>query len=256
MARGPSIIVVMSKLDLDNLDETDFEEFCFELLHELGFVNVDWRKGTGLQSSPADRGRDIVAQLERIDIDGSKHLETWFIECKHQKRGVPPEKLQGLLSWANVERPQTALVIASNFLSNPAKDYLRDFELNNRPPFRIKYWERPQLNRLTRDKRQFLERFMVGGMRTQAEISAAEQEYFDRVWHERHLVLMTRVEAGERETSPEIIERAKEAAERVRGSYPPGEIRPVEDDFEWGFWNGKLSALRWVLGEEWDFLDT
>ncbi len=46
---------------------------------------------------------------------------------------------------------------------------------------------------------------------------------------------------------------ALEAAERVKAER--ADIRPV-DDFELGKWNGKLSALRWVPGEEWDFLDT
>lgn len=26
--------------------------------------------------------------------------------------------------------------------------------------------------------------------------------------------------------------------------------------FDWGMLNGKLSALRWILGDEWDMLDT
>ena len=243
-------------LDFEGMDETDFEEFCFELLVEIGFVNVDWRKGTPLPSSPADRGRDIVGQLERTDVDGSKHLETWFVDCKHYARGVPPEKLQGLLAWAHAERPHTALVIASGFLSNPSKDYLNDYELNNRPPFRIKYWERPVLDRLTRDKRAFLDRFLVGGMRSQSEILTAESEFYDRVWHERHLVMLAKVEAGEDHVSPEILEMARKAAEGVRARHEAGDIRPVESDFEWGMWNGKLSALRWVLGDGWDFLDT
>ena len=34
------------------------------------------------------------------------------------------------------------------------------------------------------------------------------------------------------------------------------DLRLCESNFEWGMWNGKLSTLRWVLGSEWDFLDT
>jgi hypothetical protein len=59
-------------LSFAHLSETEFEEFAFDLLHALKFVNVDWRKGTPKKSSPSDSGRDIVAQQLREDVDGSK----------------------------------------------------------------------------------------------------------------------------------------------------------------------------------------
>jgi hypothetical protein len=137
-------------VNFDGWDATDFEEFCFQLLNELdGFRNVDWRKGTPKRSSPADRGRDMVAEVERTDVDGTKHIETWFVDCKRYDQGVPPEAVQGLLAWAQAERPHVALVVASGFLTNACKDHLRSYEENNRPPFRIKYWERPILDKLT-----------------------------------------------------------------------------------------------------------
>ena len=43
--------------------------------------------------------------------------------------------------------------------------------------------------------------------------------------------------------------------QRVEAEYEPEELPPYSD-FEWGMLNGKLATLRWVLGEEWDFLDT
>ncbi len=246
----------MEGLPFDNLDATEFEEFCFELISGLEqFRNVDWRKGTPKPASPADQGRDIVAEVEREDVDGSSHIETWFFDCKHYDSGVPPRALEGLLTWAQAERPAVVVFIASGFLSNPAKEYLSRYEENNRPPFRIKFWERPVLDRLSRGNSELLERFLLSGGRSQSEIIAAEQEFFDRVWYERHLVFRQSYEAGERQEAPESIYRvALEAAERVRSERP--DLRPCEDDFEWGMWNGKLSALRWVLGEEWDFLDT
>lgn len=87
------------------------------------------------------------------------------------------------------------------------------------------------------------------------EILRAEQEFFDRVWHERHLMFRMRYEAGDPgRATVEIYRQALAAAEQIEGRWP--DVRPVESDFEWGMWNGKLSALRWVLGSEWDFLDT
>jgi Restriction endonuclease len=150
------------QFDFSDFDATQFEEFCFELLSGLpNFHNVDWRKGTPKPTSPADRGRDITAEHDRVEVDRARYVETWFIDCKHHKSGVPPEALQGLLAWAQAERPDIALVIASGFLSNSAKDFLAEYERNNRPPFRFKYWERPTINKLARDSLELLSRFFI-----------------------------------------------------------------------------------------------
>lgn len=91
--------------------------------------------------------------------------------------------------------------------------------------------------------------------RTLKEILEAEQEFFDRVWYERKLVSQDKYESGEDErTTEEVYRMMLAAVEQVKSRRP--DLRPCTDDFEWGMWNGKLSALRWVLGDEWDFLDT
>jgi hypothetical protein len=45
------------------------------------------------------------------------------------------------------------------------------------------------------------------------------------------------------------------AAKRTEEELGQDAIGPW-DDFEWGMLNGKLSVIRWVLGEERDMLDT
>jgi hypothetical protein len=246
----------MRSLSFDSLDDTEFEQFCFDLLYELGFVNVDWRKGTGLKSSPADRGRDIVAQWEREEVDGTKHFKTWFVDCKHYKRGVPPERLQGLLAWAEAERPYATLWIASNFLSNGSKDYLRQYEETRRPPFKLRYWERPTLERLTLNRDALLAKYLVAdeGIRSLNEIVTAEQEFFDRVWYDRKLMLQARIEEGAK-VDPTIWQRAQEVMAEVVERYGADQLGSYTE-FEWGMINGKLSALRWVMGDDWDNLDT
>jgi hypothetical protein len=92
--------------------------------------------------------------------------------------------------------------------------------------------------------------------RTLAEIVEAEQEFFDRVWYERsvrHTDAWESGDRGERDTE-EGYHVSIEAQERSLRRRP--DLRPAQDNFERGMWNGKLSTLRWVLGSEWDFLDT
>jgi hypothetical protein len=61
------------------------------------------------------------------------------------------------------------------------------------------------------------------------------------------------VKAGSRPIKREIWEAALRAAQKIEGRYGPENLGPW-DDFEWGMINGKLSALGWALGDEWDML--
>lgn len=169
------------RLNFKRLSDAGFEEFICGLLDSLGFVNISWRKGTPKESSPADSERDIVAYQDRVDIDRAHHLEKWFVDCKHYSRGVPPTALRNLLAWAEAERPDGVLFAVSGFLSNPSKDYLEKYRENNRPPFKIKHWKKPQLERLTRARvaRKF---FSTGPrIRSVKSILAAEDEFCMKV---------------------------------------------------------------------------
>jgi hypothetical protein len=42
----------------EHLSSVDFEQLVYDLLGTLGFVNISWRKGTALNASPSDRGRE------------------------------------------------------------------------------------------------------------------------------------------------------------------------------------------------------
>ena len=99
----------------------------------------------------------------------------------------------------------------------------------------------------------------------------AEDLLFHQVWYNRHQNMLIHIEEGtikivEKETylrsasAPQTIQRdilagAKKAARNVERQYGKKNLGSW-DDFEWGMINGKLSALRWVLGDEWDMLDT
>lgn len=80
---------------------------------------------------------------------------------------------------------------------------------------------------------------------------------FDRVWYHRSRQSELRLEAdGDQAQLDYLRSVAGPARARVESAYTEaGGLGPYSD-FELGMLTGKLSALRWVLGSEWDFLDT
>lgn len=104
-----------------------------------------------------------------------------------------------------------------------------------------------------------------------SEILEAEHILFRQVWYNRHWNLRVSIEDGAHhvvaekdysrnpyrsdQTLDTVWAGALAAAKRTEEEVGLENLGPW-DDFEWGMLNGKLSALRWVLGDDWDMLDT
>lgn len=85
----------------------------------------------------------------------------------------------------------------------------------------------------------------------------AAEEFETVIWYDRKLMLQQRIAEGRDKLEPHIEKGMLEAMAKAERKYGKRKIRNYyKDDFGWGMLNGKLSALRWVMGDDWDNLDT
>jgi len=89
--------------------------------------------------------------------------------------------------------------------------------------------------------------------RNDNDILAEYNELWEKVWYTRKVIWYQKMESGEipmADLSEPHLVKAAEKMREVEEKY--GEENLVWDDAEWGIIQGKLSALSWVMGSEWE----
>jgi pyrimidine deaminase RibD-like protein len=94
--------------------------------------------------------------------------------------------------------------------------------------------------------------------RSDQKILDAYNRIWDQVWWNRHQAWKNRIESGDETLTPvrqTLYMEAEQKAAEIEARYPNGELEL--DDFDWGLLSGRMSALAWVMGAEWnESLDT
>ncbi|MCC0007736.1 MAG: DUF4935 domain-containing protein [Hyphomicrobiaceae bacterium] len=108
--------------------------------------------------------------------------------------------------------------------------------------------------------------------RALSELLEAEEKLNTQIWYGRKWGIIDAVASGKQKRVPRDVWESSTPEERrgmivdeiwdgMIAAMKSAEERYLDQlgpwtDFEWGMINGKLSAIRWVLGDEWDMLDT
>lgn len=254
-ARKPAMLyfscrpVSPSKIDLKQFEQLrEFKEETYKKALVGGFASIEELR-QALARDLLNQVRILKAKRRRKTTDKLEDATrlTNLIQA-HREHNITPEVFQKYGELVGIRRRSKAATV----------DPLQPGEVgpNGYPVGYTKDGDKVEW--LPSDDPEYPEDWPMILRRGDTVIQAAYNEYWDKVWWNRHQNWLYSIETGEKtltDAQKPILERAKKAARRIERKY--GKKNLGWDDFEWGLLSGKMSALAWVLGSEWNgSLDT
>ena len=131
----------------DEITPEKFEELAYFLLDDLGFKNIEWRKG-GKGITSTDGGRDLHATFNNLGPGDLMSLETWWIEVKYRSKTLSPDTIQKIITNTVGHSGLDVLLIFTNTtVSNKTMEWIHDFQ-NKFPIPKILIWQRHNIEKL------------------------------------------------------------------------------------------------------------
>lgn len=117
--------------EMDEMEGTDFEEFCAALLAERGFDEVEITKASG------DYGIDILAQKEGV---------TYAVQCKRYSEPVGVKAIQEAYSGRDYYDRMVGAVMTNQYFTAPAVEAAKKLK--------ILLWDRGYIDSMLEESRK------------------------------------------------------------------------------------------------------
>lgn len=175
----PNIIKFMS-FPLDILPPEEFEKLAFYLLDDMGFKNLEWRKG-GEGVSATDGGRDLSGIFAKVEPDGSLTIENWWVEVKHRSNTLKKSSVQKIVFNSTAYKDVDVIAIfTNNVISNSTLDWIKEFQITHSKP-RIVIWQKHDIERILRKYPNTASSFFPGSLTLPEQLESIKQRFWNNL---------------------------------------------------------------------------
>lgn len=170
---------IQEGLDFSDIDAVQFENLVFHLIDEMGFSNIQWRKG-GEGNSATDGGRDLEATFWSVQPAVSKEQKYWF-EVKYRSGQLEKSQVQGtILNAAGNHSKDNLVIITNKTISNPTLDWINEFRSTHKTPS-VTVWQGHDLEILLRKNPRTLARFLPTSLAFSGRSKVIESKFSNLV---------------------------------------------------------------------------